>query len=117
MAFSIDGNTIQEPNNFNIRDFKIEKADRIANGDLKKDVRVKKKEFTLIYSVIRWDALEVFHNVYDGSSEFVAFVYEDLGTDQSATVTISELPRRLRFTDPTPADYLYTEVTIILLEQ
>ena len=117
MAWTLDGNTIQEPSSFEIEHIKIQAERRLANGTLKKDVRAKKKELRLSYKFLRWSQLEIFWNVFSSATEFVTFSYMDQGTQKSATVEMSSLPTRLSRTAAVAENYLYTDVEIILREQ
>lgn len=115
--FQIAGTEIPEPNPFIINEFKVEKAQRLANARLIKDTIATKHRFELTYPTITWADLNTILTAFEGSDEFFTFQYRDRGATQTATVAISELPRRLRFEDSVANNWLYQDVRIILEEQ
>lgn len=117
MAFSVDGNTIPEPQSLEINEFDLENSRRLGGGKLVKELIATKKIFTLTYPVITWANLKLFRDAYQTNDAFT-FIYEDQGATQSATVFISKLPRRLSLINASARTTdQYRDVTIEMEEQ
>ena len=115
--FKIDAVEILEPQSLSIQEFNIEKEQRLASARLVKSVIAVKNIFTLYYPFIKWSDLSPIVDALTVTGGFFTFQYLDKGAVQTATVTVSEIPRELTQKTAVAADWVFSGIRLIFKEQ
>lgn len=114
MIVKIDGVQIKNPTDWDVEEYKLTKAGRVASGKMTMDVIAKKRKFNLSYKVLSGTDLEKIRNILYGDKSFFTLEYEDNGQLRSAIVYVGAIKRKRFRTD---GKWYWTDVEFSLIEQ
>jgi len=113
LLLSLDSTAIKRPNNFKIDTYKITKASRLANGNMKMQYINKKRKFYLTYDAIDASDLEVILGIIDGEAVSFNLAYLDNNVAKTASVYVGPISRILLRTG---AVWIWKTLTFDLIE-
>lgn len=114
MNVKINGIAIKNPTSWDVEEYKLTKAGRVATGDMTMDVIAKKRKFNLSYEVLSGKDLEAIRNILYSDDSFYTLEYEDDNLLRSAIVYVGAITRSRFRTDGV---WYWRDVQFSLIEQ
>lgn len=114
MIIKINGVQIKNPTSWDVEEYKLTKAGRVASGKMVMDVVAKKRKFNLSYDVLSGKDLEMIRNILYSDDSFYTLEYEDNGQIRSAIVYVGAITRKRFRTDGV---WYWKDVQFSLIEQ
>lgn len=114
MIIKLNGVRIKDPTDWDVEEYKLTKAGRVASGKMVMDVVAKKRKFVLSYNVLSGTHLKTIRDILYSDASFFTLEYEDNGVLQTATVYVGAIKRKRFRTDGV---WYWKDVEFALIEQ
>lgn len=116
MAFVVNGIKIKNPTTFKVERYNVTNMERLSNAQMVGDLIAKKKKFYFTYDSITAEELDaILAAIWDSSSLFFPFQYEDRGITRRATVYVGSIPSDLHYMSK--KNTVWKNVTFNLIER
>ena len=121
MAFKINGVEIKNPSTFKIERYLVTNMERLANADMVGEIIAKKRKFYFTYETLTAAELNhILNTIWEISSLFYPFQYEENGTVKNAIVYSGSIPSelaRVHGSTSNPDNWVWKNVTFNLIER
>ena len=112
----INGRTIKNPSTFKIERYNVTTMERLSNAEMVGDLIAKKHKFYFTYDAISAEDFDtILDAIWESSSLFFPFEYEDRGRTHRVTVYVGSIPSDLHYMSN--RNTIWKNVTFNLIER